>query len=169
MVGCLVCRSSPLQASDHHIDICSDTVSRVDSVGISLNFRVEIRALHVAITIQVRASRMLRLDTRSADDSVVTMCSSSLCWCAVVWVAWSRTDAVVVIPILTLVGPDIVGFLSFDDDLFLEFAVELTVLEVRLHYVAEEPQRDWIASLACDIPRRVPVCRRSHIIQPQLL
>lgn len=78
----------------------------------------------------MRASRVSRFERGSTDGSVVAMRSSSLCRCTVLCVARVGTDSTVAVPVSTLVCPDILGVLSFDNDLFLKFFVESTELEI---------------------------------------
>lgn len=123
-----------LHASDYHINRCRDGVSRVDRVRIRLDLGVEICPFDVSISLQVRAGRVSRLHSWSADDGIMAVRSPSICWGAVVGLARFGLDFIVAVPVSSFMGSNVVWGVPFHHDLLLEFFVDLAVLEERFHF-----------------------------------
>lgn len=123
----------PLDASDHNIRPPAQTIARVDSPGIGLELRVVVRALDIAIALQMRAGRMVRLESRPGDRRALPVFSASTCRGPNVGFAVLGMHSSLAVPVVPLVCPDVVRVVVFHHELSLELFVDPAVLEERLH------------------------------------
>lgn len=139
----------PLDAGDHNIRPPTQTITRVDSPRISLELRVVIRALDVAIAFQMRAGRMVRLEGRPGDRRALPVFSASTCRGPNVGLAVLGMHSPFAVPVVPLVRPDVVGVVVFHHELSLELFVDPAVLEERLHRA--RPGGGWFFAIASAI------------------
>lgn len=118
-------RPLPLNTRNHHIRIPTQSIARIDRIGIRLNTRIIIRALDISFALQVFSGRMSGLKGWPSDDGAIAVLSSFFrCLAVVRFSVFGAESFFTLVPVATFVCTNIFRLVVLDHDLFLELFVD---------------------------------------------